>query len=65
MSYKQVKYYQELGDYEAAYKIARADWEANPSLEWPRKSAAENTPNTNNTAKTPRDFYSLSDGIIV
>lgn len=26
MSYKQVKYFQELEDYAAAYNVARADW---------------------------------------
>lgn len=40
MSYKQMKYYQELGDFEAAYKVARADWEADASLRWPRNSIA-------------------------
>ena len=40
MSYKQVKYFQDLEDYAAAYKIARADWEANPSLKWPRDTIA-------------------------
>lgn len=40
MSYKRVKYYQELGDYEAAYKIARADWADNLSLKWPRNTIA-------------------------
>jgi hypothetical protein len=38
MSYKQVKYFQDLEDYPAAYKIARADWEANPSLKWPKNT---------------------------
>ena len=40
MSYKQMKYFQDLEDYPAAYKIARADWEANPSLRWPKNSIA-------------------------
>lgn len=40
MSYKQVKYFQDLEDYAAAYKIARADWEANPSLKWPKNTIA-------------------------
>lgn len=40
MSYKKVKYYQCLEDYAAAYKIARADWAANPSLKWPKTSIA-------------------------
>ena len=40
MSYKQMKYFQDLGDYSAAYKIARADWEAEPTLKWPKESIA-------------------------
>ncbi len=40
MSYKQMKYFQDLGDYAAAYKIARVDWEANPSLKWPKNAIA-------------------------
>lgn len=40
MSYKQMKYFQDLEDYSAAYKIARADWEANPSLKWPKNAIA-------------------------
>lgn len=40
MSYKQVKYFQDLEDYAAAYKIARADWETNPSLKWPKNTIA-------------------------
>ena len=40
MSYKQMKYFQDLGDYSAAYKIARADWETDPSLKWPKESIA-------------------------
>lgn len=40
MSYKQVKYYQELGDYESAYSIAHADWKANTSLKWPKNTIA-------------------------
>lgn len=40
MSYKQMKYFQNLEDYAAAYKIARADWDANPNLQWPRNSIA-------------------------
>lgn len=38
MSYNQVRHYQDLEDYEAAYRIARADWEANPTLQWPKKT---------------------------
>lgn len=40
MSYKQVKYFQDLEDYAAAYKMARADWEADPLLKWPKNSIA-------------------------
>ena len=40
MSYKQMKYFQDLGDYVAAYKIARADWDANPNLHWPKNAIA-------------------------
>ena len=40
MSYKQMKYFQGLGDYTAAYAIARADWDANPNLRWPKNSIA-------------------------
>ena len=40
MSYQQVKYFQDLEDYAAAYKIARDDWAANPSLKWPKTSIA-------------------------
>lgn len=40
MSYKQVKYFQELGDYSAAYKIAREDWDANSNLQWPKNTIA-------------------------
>ena len=40
MSYKQVKYFQDLEDYGAAYKIACADMEANPSLRWPKNTIA-------------------------
>ena len=40
MSYKQMKYFQDLGDYSAAYKIARADWDADSSLKWPKSSIA-------------------------
>jgi hypothetical protein len=40
MSYKQVKYFQDLEDYAAAYKIACADWEANPGLKWPKNAIA-------------------------
>ena len=40
MSYKQVKYYLDLEDYAAAYKIARADWNNNPSLRWPKNTIA-------------------------
>lgn len=35
-----MKYFQDLGDYSAAYKIARSDWEAKPSLKWPKDSIA-------------------------
>ena len=35
-----VKYFQDLEDYAAAYKIARDDWAANPSLKWPKTSIA-------------------------
>jgi hypothetical protein len=35
-----MKYFQDLGDYAAAYKIARVDWEANPSLKWPKNAIA-------------------------
>lgn len=35
-----MKYFQDLGDYATAYKIARADWEAEPSLKWPKDSIA-------------------------
>lgn len=40
MSYKQMKYYQDLEDYAAAYRIARADWDANPNLKWPKNAIA-------------------------
>ena len=40
MSYQQMKYFQYLEDYSAAYKIARANWEANPSLKWPKNAIA-------------------------
>lgn len=40
MSYKQMKYFQDLEDYSAAYKIARADWDANPNLQWPKNTIA-------------------------
>lgn len=40
MSYKQIKYFQDLEDYTAAYKIVRADWDANPSLKWPKNAIA-------------------------
>lgn len=40
MSYKQVKYFQDLEDYQAAYNVARADWDCNPSLKWPKNSIA-------------------------
>lgn len=40
MSYKQVKYFQDLSDYSAACKIARADWEADPTLKWPKDTIA-------------------------
>ena len=35
-----MKYYQDLEDYAAAYRIARADWETDPSLGWPKKTIA-------------------------
>ena len=35
-----MKYFQDLEDYAAAYKIARADWTANPRLLWPKNSIA-------------------------
>lgn len=40
MSYQQVKYFQDLEDYVTAYKIACADWAANPSLIWPKNTIA-------------------------
>lgn len=40
MSYKQVKYYQELEDYQTAYNIAVADWNGNPCLKWPKNTIA-------------------------
>lgn len=40
MSYRQMKYFQNLEDYQAAYRIARADWEADPSLKWPKEAIA-------------------------
>lgn len=40
MSYKQVKYFQDLEDYAAAYKIAYENWEDNPSLKWPKNTIA-------------------------
>ena len=40
MSYKQVKYYQELEDYQTAYNIAMADWKDNPTLKWPKNTIA-------------------------
>lgn len=40
MSYKQVKFFQDLEDYQAAYNVARADWDSNPSLRWPRNTIA-------------------------
>jgi len=40
MSYERVKYYQELGDYRVAYRIARAAWCATPSLKWPKNTIA-------------------------
>lgn len=40
MSYKQVKYFQDLEDYAAAYKIAYENWEDNPSLKWPKNAIA-------------------------
>lgn len=40
MSYKQMKYFQNLEDYAAAYRIARADWDANPNLKWPKNAIA-------------------------
>ena len=35
-----MKYFQDLEDYSAAYKIARADWDANPNLLWPKNTIA-------------------------
>ena len=35
-----MKYFQDLEDYQAAYKIAKADWETDPSLKWPKESIA-------------------------
>lgn len=40
MSYRQMKYFQILEDYQTAYRIARADWEADPTLKWPKDSIA-------------------------
>lgn len=40
MSYKQMKYYQDLGDYAAAYDVARRDWAEDPSLQWPKNTIA-------------------------
>ena len=40
MSYKQMKYFQNLGDYAAAYKIARADRDTKPNLHWPKNAIA-------------------------
>ena len=40
MSYKQVKYFQDLGDYSAAYRIAREDWVSNHNLQWPKNTIA-------------------------
>lgn len=40
MSYEQFKHYQNYGDYAAAYQTARTDWEANPSLQWPKNALA-------------------------
>lgn len=40
MSYKQVKYYQELEDYQTAYNIAVADRKDNPTLKWPKNTIA-------------------------
>ena len=40
MSYKQMKYYQDLEDHSAAYRIARADWDADPGLKWPKNAIA-------------------------
>lgn len=35
MSYREVKYYQDLGDYEKAFCIAHVDLACNPNLKWP------------------------------
>lgn len=40
MSYRQVKYYQEMGDFEAALSVARGDWAVTPSLKWPKYTIA-------------------------
>lgn len=40
MSYERVKYYQELGDYREAYRIALEDWKAKPNLKWPKNTIA-------------------------
>lgn len=40
MSYKQMKYFRDLEDFPEAYRIARADWEADPSLKWPKDAIA-------------------------
>ena len=40
MSYKQVKYYLELEDYQTAYNIAVADRKDNPTLKWPKNTIA-------------------------
>ena len=40
MPYRQVKYYQEIGDFEAAYRIARKVWTENPTLTWPKSTLA-------------------------
>lgn len=40
MSYKLVKYYRDLEDYNTAYMIACEDWSENPKLKWPRNTIA-------------------------
>ena len=35
-----MKYYRDLEDYAAAYRIAREDWAADPSLVWPKNAIA-------------------------
>lgn len=40
MSYAQVKYYQEMGDYQAAYDLTTKDWKEHPEMKWPRNTTA-------------------------